>query len=615
MADSNEQPEARGEGADLRAELRAELEALESTSRRRTLISPTVGLGVDFSSNDYLGLAAHPALAEAAAEAGSRYGSGGRASRLLSGGSPAHEELEALTAEWLGVEAALFFPSGYQANLGLLGALVGRGDVIFSDALNHASIIDGARLSRARTSVYPHLDLEALERALASSPDARRRLVVTESVFSMDGDLAPLVELDRLCAQYDAWLVVDEAHAVGLLGPEGAGACAAIESATGREFERLAARLITGGKALGTSGALVSGSRELHDVLVNRARSFVFTTAPPPASAAAFAASIRLVRGSNEERERTLTHARRLAESLGLPAPAAAILPFPASSEQHALELQAKLSASGFDVRAIRPPTVPVGSSRLRIVCHATNTEAELEELGRLLGGEKSAAPATEPELAPRLFVTGTDTDIGKTVVSALVLRAAQRLGPSRYWKPVQTGPDSDTDEVARLAEVERTQLLPPAFQFPEPASPHTAARSAGREIPSGALESSLAGIRRMLTGHQLIVELAGGLFVPLRDRYLQIDWLEAHAPPLVLVARSGLGTLNHTLLSLEALRKRHLEPHALFLVGEPHEPNRSTLEQLGHVRAIFEVPRFDPLSTEALDAWLDQNPLELLFS
>ena len=609
MADSNEQPEA--EGGDLRAQLSSELQALQEANRLRTLVSPAKSLGVDFSSNDYLGFAAHSSLAEAAASAAHTYGSGGRASRLLSGGSPEHDSLEQLAAEWLAVEATLYFPSGYQANLGLIGSLAGRGDLIFSDELNHASIIDGARLSRARTTVYPHFDLAALERALANSRNARRRLVVTESVFSMDGDLAPLAELDRLCARYDAWLIVDEAHAVGLLGPEGAGACAALD----HRFERLAAQLITGSKALGASGALVAGSRELCDVLINRARSFVFTTAPPPAAAAALAAAIDLVRESNEERERTLAHARRLADALALPAPAAAIIPFPASSEEHALEIQAKLATNGLDVRAIRPPTVPSGSSRLRIVCHASNSDAELEDLARLLRPEKAVQPDRAPKLAPRLFVTGTDTDVGKTVVSALVLRAAKRLGSSRYWKPVQTGPDSDTDEVARLAEVERSCLLPPAFHFPEPASPHTAARSAGREIPSGVLESSLNGIRRTLSGDQLIVELAGGLFVPLRDEFLQIDWLEQHAPPLVLVARSGLGTLNHTLLSLEALRKRHLEPRALFLVGEPHEANRTTLEALGGLAAIFEVPLFEELDTAALDTWLDQNPLDLLFS
>ena len=609
MAESNEQPGA--EGGDLRAQLRSELEALEQANRLRTLVSPSTSLGVDFSSNDYLGFAAHPSLADAAANAARTFGSGGRASRLLSGGSPEHESLEKLAAEWLAVEAALYFPSGYQANLGLIGALASRGDVIFSDELNHASIIDGARLSRARTTVYPHFDLDALERALSTSRSARRRLIVTESVFSMDGDLAPLVELDQLCAKYDAWLIVDEAHAVGLLGPEGAGACAALD----HPFERLAARLITGSKALGASGALIAGSRELCDVLINRARSFVFTTAPPPAAAATLSAAIHLVRESNEERERTLALARGLADALELPAPAAAVIPFPASSEEHALELQCKLAASGLDVRAIRPPTVPSGCSRLRIVCHASNTDAELEKLARLLRLEDTVQAEPALELAPRLFVTGTDTDVGKTVVSALVLRAAKRLGTARYWKPVQTGPDSDTDEVTRLAEVERSHFLPPAFYFPEPASPHTAARSAGREIPSGALESSLNGIRRTLSGDQLIVELAGGLFVPIRDDFLQIDWLEQHAPPLVLVARSGLGTLNHTLLSLEALRKRHLEPRALFLVGEPHEPNRTTLDSLGHLEAIFEVPLFQSLDTAALDTWLDQNPLDLLFS
>ncbi|MFT5284867.1 MAG: 8-amino-7-oxononanoate synthase, partial [Planctomycetota bacterium] len=478
MAETTESNQVQSHSSGLQGELRAELDALEAVNRLRTLKSGAQSLGVDFSSNDYLGLSRHAVPIEAADVAAREYGSSGRASRLLCGGLPAHEHLERTAAEWLQVDGSLFFPSGYQANLGLLGALLRRGDALFSDELNHASIIDGSRLSRARLSIYPHFDLEQLEAKLALRMDARRRIVITESVFSMDGDLAPLAEIDELCERYNAWLIVDEAHAVGLLGPEGAGACAALD----HKFKRLAARLITGGKALGVSGALIAGSNELREVLINRARSFVFTTAPPPALAASFAAAIDVVRTADAEREQTLRNARVLAAALDLPEPAAAIVPFPASGEEDALALQAKLNLAGLDVRAIRPPTVPAGESRLRIVCHANNTAAELDELTRQLKPHVRVAPALPAKLAPTLFVSGTDTDIGKTVVSALLTRGAQRLGSARYWKPVQTGSDSDTDEVARLAEIKKALLLPPAFHFSEPASPHTAARADGRE-------------------------------------------------------------------------------------------------------------------------------------
>ncbi|MCZ6598004.1 MAG: aminotransferase class I/II-fold pyridoxal phosphate-dependent enzyme, partial [Planctomycetota bacterium] len=267
--------------------------------------------GADFCSNDYLGLAGHPAVIEAARDALARHGAGARASRLLGGGSPAHEAAERAAADWLGAESALLFPSGYQANLGVVTALIGRGDAVFSDQWNHASLIDAARLSRARTHVYRHLDLEELERMLARERGARRRLVLTESIFSMDGDAAPLDELDELCRRYEAWLVVDEAHAAGLLGPEGAGAWGRRTSDRPRS-PRLIARVVTGGKALGVCGAFAATSAVLREHLVNRARAFVFTTAPTPATAGALVRAIELCRAGDDLRERALANARAL---------------------------------------------------------------------------------------------------------------------------------------------------------------------------------------------------------------------------------------------------------------------------------------------------------------
>ena len=604
----------------LDEELAGELERREAAGLLRALATSAQAGDVaraelDFVSNDYLGLARHPRVVAAARLALDEHGAGGRASRLLGGGSPLHEKAERAAAEWLGAEAALLFPSGYQANIGLIGALAGRGDALFSDAANHASLIDGARLSGARVFVHAHLDLEELERLLERAREARRRIVLTEGVFSMDGDAAALAELDELCARHDAWLVVDEAHAAGLLGPQGAGAWAALERSGPA---RLAARVVTGGKALGAGGAFVAGSARLVQTLVNRARSFVFTTAPPPALAGALLAAIEECRRADAERARTLGLARELARRLGAREPAGAIVPYPAGEPARALELAATLRARGFAVAAVRPPSVPEGGSLLRLVCHATNSESALDELARFLVEQgPPPRPRALPEDAARvLFVAGTDTGVGKTLVAALLLRAARSAGKAAYWKPVQTGTESDTRTVGTLTDARPHELLPPAWTLELPASPHEAARHAGTEIDPARLEKGLEGLRRALLGTQLVVELAGGLLVPYRSAprtATQADWLERAHLPLVLVARSGLGTLNHTLLSLEALRARHLEPRALFLVGEPHASNRATLAELGGV-PIFEVPPLAPLSNATLDGWLARNDLTPCF-
>jgi len=601
----------------LEQELEQELERLERAALRRTARLEGRIAGVDLGSNDTLGLSRDARVVAAVRAAAEEHGVGGRASRLLRGGSPLDETAEAFLATWLGAEAALLFPSGYQANLGVIGALVGRGDVLVSDARNHASLIDAARLSRAHVLVHAHLDLEELERRLAGARGARRRLVVTESVFSMDGDAAPLAEIDLLCARHDAWWVLDEAHAVGLLGPRGAGAWAALGHAGPT---RLAARVVTGGKALGLAGAFVAGSRNLRELLVNRARSFLFTTAPPPTLTAGLLAAMEAAQAMDAERARTLELARALARRLRRPVPAAAIVPYPMGSSARALETAGRLDALGFFVPAVRPPTVAEPEAGLRVVCHAFNRESELDELARAL--EAAGVPAeprtrAEPTTdgpAQALFVVGTDTGVGKTVVSALLLRAARARGRAAYWKPVQTGDESDRDAVLSLAGAPDHEGLPCAWQFPLPASPHEAAAAAGQTIDPRRIHEGLRGLRRTLRGTRLIVELAGGLLVPYRSEpelVTQADWLAEAAVPLVLVARSGLGTLNHTLLTLEALRARHLEPRALFLVGEPHASNRSTLARVAAVPRVLELPPLAPLDGAALDRWIAAHDLD----
>jgi 8-amino-7-oxononanoate synthase len=564
-------------------------------------------VSADFTSNDYLGFARESALLEGARAALEQFGSGGRASRLLGGGSPLDRDAERACAEWLGAEDALLFASGYHANLGLVAALCGPGDAVLCDELVHASLVDAVRLSRARAVIWRHADAEDLERKLAAVGLGQRRLVLTESIFSMDGDLAPLGAIADACARHGALLAVDEAHACGLIGPRGAGGWSALGAERAGD-PVLAARIVTGGKALGAGGALVACSAALRAHLIDRARTLAFTTAQPPAVVGALLAGLRLAPRADAARTRARALANKLAGSLGLSAPAGAIVPVLLGSPERALEAAARLRTAGLDVRAVRPPTVPEGKSRLRLVCHAFNTDEELSQLTTPLRRELQvpmhhAAPA--PQRATALIVTGTDTNVGKTVVSALIARAASRRGPSAYWKPVQTGEESDTAEVGRLAGA-LVRRLSPAYHFARPASPHEAAAAEGARVDVAHIDALLEAHRAALPGTLLVAELAGGLCVPWTLERTQIDWLARHRLPLVLVARSGVGTLNHTLLSLEALRARSLEPRALFLVGPPHESNRETLRALGSLQALYELDVLDPLDGAALDAWID---------
>lgn len=601
----------------LDAELQAEQAARAARGLARATSLDGAPPGVDFGSNDYLGLAEDEALVRALQD-GARHGVGGRASRLLSGGSPLHEECEAAAAEWLGAEAALLFSSGFQANVGLVGALVGRGDAVVSDRLNHASLIDGARLSRAQVIVHEHGDLDDLDRALRQAASARRRVVLTEGVFSMTGDLAPLAEIDELCRRRDAWLVVDEAHAAGLLGPEGAGAWAAADVEAGH---RLCARVVTCSKSLGVAGAFVAGSAALRAHLIHAARSFLFSTAPPPPVAGALIAAVARCRRADALRAQALANARRFAAKLGLPPPSAAIVPVPVGDSAAAVALAERARAAGFYAPAVRPPTVPPESAGLRVVCRAVHAPAQVDALAAVvLDGldPRPAARAAAGTAAARATVTcvaGTDTGVGKTVVSALLLRAAQRLGPARYWKPLQTGDDDDRGVVCALSGAPEATLLPNHARFPLPASPHEAAAAAGARVDPAALHADFER-HRAAVADRLLVEFAGGLHVPIdmQPPLLQLDWLGRMAADVVLVARSGLGTLNHTLLSVESLRARGLRPRALFLVGPRHPSNFETLRQLAGVARCYELPALDPLSTAALDDWLAHHDVSEIF-
>ena len=331
-----------------------------------------------FSSNNYLGLANHPALKLAAQEAIERYGCGSGASRLISGSMAVHHELEHRLAALKKIEAALVFPTGYHANIGVLSALMGPDDTILSDSLNHASIIDGCRLSRADTRVYRHADTEHLGELLRACPATGQRLIVTDSVFSMDGDLAPLAEIVALARQYDTWVMVDEAHATGVFGPHGGGLVEELGLT-----EEVDIQMGTLGKALGCVGAFVAGSHELIDWLVNRARSFIYTTAIPPAMAAAVLAALDIVEQEPERRQQLWNNTRVLADglrSLGytLGATRSQILPVIIGEARATMVVAHAILQRGVFAHGIRPPTVPEGTSRIRVTPMATHTQDQL---------------------------------------------------------------------------------------------------------------------------------------------------------------------------------------------------------------------------------------------
>jgi 8-amino-7-oxononanoate synthase len=375
----------------LEDEARAELLALEAAGRLRTPRTlegrqgtTAVVDGVEvtsFASNDYLGLAGDPRIAAAASAALAEVGVGAGASRLIIGNHRMHEQLERELAEWLHCGAARLFNTGYAANVSVLSALLGPDDIVFSDQLNHASIIDGCRLSRARVVVFPHRDSSALERELRAHPGGRRRLVVSETLFSMDGDIADVVALADLAKRHGAALMLDEAHALGVYGPEGRGVAATHEV----DVDLLVGTL---GKALGTFGAFVAASRAVCDLLWNRARPFVFSTGLPPAISAATCRALEIVRGTEGagRREQVCSLARMLRTQLtaggSLDAPIAPVI---VGDDRATVALGVQLLEQRMLVAAVRPPTVPTGTSRLRISLSAGHRSEQVNELAALI--------------------------------------------------------------------------------------------------------------------------------------------------------------------------------------------------------------------------------------
>lgn len=346
---------------------------------------------VAFCSNDYLGLAAHPELITAAQRAAQLYGVGAGASHLILGHTRAHHDLERALAAFVKLPAALLFSSGYMANLGLVTALAGRGDAVFGDKLNHASLNDAALLSRADVKRYPHADLAVLERQLAGS-SARRKLIVTDSVFSMDGDIAPVRELLDLAERYDAWLVLDDAHGFGVLGEGGTGT---LEHAN--VHSPRIAYMATLGKAAGVYGAFVAGSAELVETLVQRARTYVYTTATPPMLACAVSKSLELIASESWRRthlKKLITVFKSAVHDSGWPLLPSdtPIQPVIVGGSAEAVALSQKLAERGLLVPAIRPPTVPRDTARLRVSLSADHELDDVERLAAALTELRRAA-------------------------------------------------------------------------------------------------------------------------------------------------------------------------------------------------------------------------------
>ena len=595
----------------LANELAEELDALATQSRLR--ISPTIAGNsrihvlvnnqrcISFCSNDYLGLACDPRLKSAALEAANNSGFGASASRLVSGTHPEHIALEAALAQFLKLQATLLFPSGYQANLGVITALAGPNDLIVADRLVHASLLDAFRLSKAKLAVYPHLDALAAKQHLARlAPGKRRRFLVTESLFSMDGDIAPLRELAQIAADHDTILIVDEAHAFGTLGPDGRGLCAA----AGIEPDILIATL---GKTLGTSGAFVAGTKDLRSILLNHARTFIFTTAIPPPVAAAAQEALRIVSSpeGNALRHKLTTLSLHLHSALTRPVPDAPtpIIPFITGSNEATLQASRELLEEALFVQAIRHPTVREGTARLRITLSSLHSTPHLDALAQVLNqwthrigpstraqtssrSRHTIAPGQKPPppntMSSGIFLVGTDTGVGKTAIAIALLHLLTKAGYRPVpFKPVESGAaPNPNDAIALLHATERHDIPIECvcpIPLPNPVTP--AAHANSQEITLATLTKHAEAIA--LYGNPIIVESAGGLLSPISKGLTPLDLAAALGLPVLLVSRNALGTINHTTLAITEIFRRHLPFLGTILVtgalkATPDQPHNA---------------------------------------
>jgi 8-amino-7-oxononanoate synthase len=637
----------------LSSQLEAELDALQARHRLRscTLLEGASRINVTlegkqlvtFSSNDYLGLASHPALQLASAEAASNSGFGAGSSRLVCGTLPEHLAIEDSLASLVGTQAALLFPTGYQANLGVITALAGPEDLIVADRAVHASIIDGCRLSHAKLALYPHLDLLRAEKHLKHvGPACRRRFLITESLFSMDGDVAPLSHLAMSAKANDAALIVDEAHAIGCLGPQGSGLCAQF----GVEPDILVGTL---GKAIGASGAFVAGTAALRTYLVNRARSFLFTTALPPPLAAAALASVKIITSPEGDilRQRLLEAVTHLRSALGLPPDpfGSPIVPFILGADDSAVRASNLLRERGFLVPPIRPPTVREGTARLRITLSAQHTRQQVAAFAAALTAlppdlrepitptaapchptvPSNSLPAARPEPRPMrgIFLLGTDTGVGKSTVAAAFLHLLVTRGHNPVpFKPVETGADPRPSDALRLRDASMRPDLPIEiicpFPFPEPMAPAAAAAAAGVRLTLSHLLSAAAAAS--CHGSPLVVESAGGVLTPYGDHLTSADLATALGFPVLLIARNALGTVSHTSLAVSEIRRRSLRFLGIILVNTQasatpdQSSNSSLIANLTGAAPLGVFPyvesRTPALLAAALESGVDLRPI-----
>ena len=584
----------------LQSQLEAELTALEARHCLRSCL-PLDGCSrvnitcenkplTSFCSNDYLGLACHPEVIRAARECAATTGFGASASRLISGTSPVHLALEEALASLAGAESTLLFPSGYQANLGVITALAAPGDLIVADRAVHASIIDACRLSRAKLALYPHLAIDHAEKHLRClGPKARRRFIITESLFSMDGDVAPLSRLAALALAHDTALIVDEAHAIGTLGPRGAGLCAHL-----RVFPDVLVGTL--GKALGASGAFAAGTSTLCSHLANHARSFIFTTALPHPTAAAALAAVAIITSTEGDLLRAKLHSSvgSLRSLLQLsPDPSGSpIIPILLGNDHSALEASAAIREKGLLVQPIRPPAVRPGTSRLRLTLSALHTPNQVSHLARTLRELDSLLPkplslpphhprppqspyfqATRSPARPSelgLVLLGTDTSVGKTTVAtALLYLLASRGQRPVPFKPAETGAQPAPRDAVGLLDAAARRDIPLEvvcpYPFSAPIAPAAAAETAGLLLSPAALLAAAATARSH--GEPLIVETAGGVLTPYAPRFTSADLATTLSLPVLLVARNSLGTVNHTALAVAEISRRSLTLVGILLV------------------------------------------------
>jgi 8-amino-7-oxononanoate synthase len=406
-------------------------------------------------SNNYLGLADHPRVREAAADAAMRWGVGAGASRLVSGTMTIHRRLEERLAAWEGSEGCLLFGSGYLANLGTIGALAGPGDTVFSDELNHASIVDGCRLSRAEVVIYKHGDVDDLDRLMRRQNGGGRRLIVTDSVFSMDGDIAPLAGIVELAKDYGARTIVDEAHATGVLGPGGRGAVA--QAGLEGEVDVVVGTL---GKALGSYGAYACADEDMIRYLINTARSLIFSTAPGPPAVAGALAALELLQERPHRVQRLRSAARTLRGALareGFPVAEEEmqIVPLLVGDASAAMRLCEEALQQGVFAQAIRPPTVRAGTSRLRLAVMASHTAEELKMAARALGEAARAIGLDPAAMGPRVIANRTSADEPETEEPYLPAAAGVLRGDAPFDVERRSGRPFDVERersVARAA-------------------------------------------------------------------------------------------------------------------------------------------------------------------